>query len=150
MGKLDGPFAIPVNVDYSIEFLQSGAQSHTFEDYWLSQGYPGTCLVQYNLYGDAAPFSSVGGSFVHVEPVATADQTIGLHQLWLVGTYSYYIYDVTTPTVQATIFTVDIIVQRNADIEDWNYKLMASLVWALLVLVITTVYLFLDKFRRIQ
>ena len=73
MGRIDGPLAIPVNIDYSIEFIGLGAQSHTFENYWDSQGYPGPCVVSYSLYGDAAGFSRVGGNFVHIEPVAIAE-----------------------------------------------------------------------------
>ena len=94
------------------------------------------------------PFSSVLGNFVHIDPVPTDTQTIGLHELWLIGTYSVYAYDLTPPATQTTIFVVEVIVQRNAYIEDWPYKLMITFVWALLVLVVTTVYLFLDKFRR--
>lgn len=39
-------------------------------------------------------------------------------------------------------------VQRNASIEEWPMKTLVSLIWALMVLVITNVYLFRDKFRR--
>ena len=73
MGRIDGPLSIPVNIDYSIEFIRPGAQTHTFEEYWHSQGHPGPCEVSYNLYGDAAAFSRVEGTFVHIEPVAIAE-----------------------------------------------------------------------------
>ena len=86
---------------------------------------------------------------VDVEPIKDVTQ-IGEQSLWLIATYvpltAYY--DLTTPTNQETVFIVDLVIQRNANIEEWPFVAINVLSGVLLVLTTVTVYLFCDKVRR--
>ena len=97
------------------------------------------------LTGSAASFTSVQGDEVVVEPV---DNTlVGLHDLAMTATISYSHYDLHYIRSSQDLFTLEIILQRNAEIEEWSMRIIMGLVWAILVLVVSTVYLFCDKYR---
>ena len=98
-----------------------------------------------DLTGSAASFTSVQGDEVVVEPV---DNTlVGLHDLAMTATISSSKYDINWSDSVVDIFTLEIILQRNAEIEEWSMRIIMGLVWAILVLVVSTVYLFCDKYR---
>ena len=98
-----------------------------------------------DLTGSAASFTSVQGDEVVVEPV---DNTlVGLHDLAMTATISSSKYDMNWSDSVVDIFTLEIILQRNAEIEEWSMRIIMGLVWAILVLVVSTVYLFCDKYR---
>ena len=104
------------------------------------------CIVEFDLTGSAATFTSVQGDEVVVEPV---DNTlVGLHDLAMAATITSSKYDANWSSGSArNIFTLEIILQRNAEIEEWSMRIIMGLVWAILVLVVSTVYLFCDKYR---
>ena len=98
-----------------------------------------------DLTGSAASFTSVQGDEVVVEPL---DNTlVGLHDLAMTATISSSKYDINWSDSVVDIFTLEIILQRNAEIEEWSMRIIMGLVWAILVLVVSTVYLFCDKYR---
>ena len=98
-----------------------------------------------DLTGSAASFTSVQGDEVVVEPL---DNTlVGLHDLAMTATISSAKYDMNWSDSVVDIFTLEIILQRNAEIEEWSMRIIMGLVWAILVLVVSTVYLFCDKYR---
>lgn len=68
----------------------------------------------------------------------------------LVGSYDFAEYDPVLPTETTNIFAIDVIVQRSAEIEEWTYYVDIGLIWALLVLLTSTIYLFADKVRRMR
>ena len=101
--------------------------------------------MDFDLTGSAASFTSVQGDEVVVEPVD--DTLVGLHDLAMTATISSSKYDANWSDSVRDIFTLEIILQRNAEIEEWAMKTIMGLLWAILVLVVSTVYLFCDKYR---
>ena len=75
------------------------------------------------------------------------DTQVGIHSLGMSATIASSKYDTGWSYPTRNIFSIDVIIQRNAEIEDWAMKAIMALLWAILVLVVSTVYLFCDKTR---
>ena len=142
--NIDGPLAISIESRYAFAFSDT-AYRHTFDQFWTTQGFADACAVDLVLTGSAASFTSIQEAEVAVEPLATTQ--VGIHTLGMTATIGSSEYDTDWSDPVREIFNIDVIIQRNAEIEEWAMRTIMALLWAILVLVITTVYLFCDKRR---
>ena len=93
-----------------------------------------------------ADYASVAGDTITITP--TSDTYYGEHELEIVAYYSASTFESPVPTTPILTKTIDVIVQRNAGIEEWPLITITALGALLIGQAVIVTYLFCDKIRE--